>query len=105
MWDFSASVGGDNLLSPNETSGARTLSFNNPSNESFTVTFSVSANMPYSGPTCCSPSGSSSSASGGSGGGAGTSGSTPSISSATTLVYQLTYNPLVKSVTVRLIGQ
>ena len=38
-------------------------------------------------------------------GSTGTSGMSPSVSSTTTLVYQLTYNPLLRSVTVRLIGQ
>lgn len=104
FWDYSNNVGADNLFSAGETSSGRTLSFNNPNNESFTVSFSVTASAPYSGPTCCSPASSSSNGSGGSGG-SGTSSSSPAVSSATTLVYQLTYNPLLKSVTVRLIGQ
>jgi len=105
-WIYSDLVGGDNALSSAEVSGARLLKFRNPNNEAFTATFSVIGNLPYTGPSCCSPNGSSSSAgSGGSGGSgaSGTSSSAPSIS-ATTLVYQLTYNPLLNSVTVRLIS-
>ena len=105
FWDYSGNVGSDNLFSAGETSSGRTLSFNNPNNESFTVSFSVTASAPYSGPTCCSPTSNSSSSGGGASGNSGTSGTSPSISSATTLVYQLTYNPLLRSVTVRLIGQ
>jgi hypothetical protein len=103
FWDYSNNVGADNLFSAGETSGARTLSFNNPNNESFTVSFSVTASAPYSGPTCCAPA--SNSTGSGSGGSSGTSSTSPSVSSTTTLVYQLTYNPLLRSVTVRLIGQ
>jgi hypothetical protein len=104
FWDYSNNLGSDNLLSAGETSSGRTLSFNNPNNESFTVTFSVTASAPYSGPTCCAPT--SNSAGGGSSAGSnGTSGTSPSVNSTTTLVYQLTYNPLLRSVTVRLIGQ
>jgi Tol biopolymer transport system component len=40
-WDYSGRVGIDNLLSAAEVSSARTLRFNNPAAESFTVTFKV----------------------------------------------------------------
>ena len=40
-WDYSTKVGGDNTLTPNETSLARTLKFNNPNNEAFTVNFRI----------------------------------------------------------------
>lgn len=105
-WSYSNLVGSDNVLSSAEVSGARFLKFRNPNNEAFTVTFNVFGGLPYSGATCCAPTGGSSSA----GAGGGTSGasspasSSPSISSATSLVYQLTYNPLLNSITVRLIS-
>ena len=104
-WDYSTSVGADNLLSANETSAARLLKFTNPNNEAFTVTFNVIGSVPYAGPSCCGPSGSSSSggASSGSGTGAASS-SSPSLGSATNLVFQLTYNPLLNSVTVKVLG-
>src|SRR5437870_10861190 len=38
-------VGTDNILSAGELSGARTLKFNNPNNETFTVTFNVIGNL------------------------------------------------------------
>jgi hypothetical protein len=101
-WSYDSLVGGDNALSAAELSGMRLLKFRNPNNEPFTVTFNVFGNLPYSGPTCCSPTGAS-------GTGGGTSGaSTPSSSSPsinkTNLVYQLTYNPVLNSITVQLIG-
>jgi hypothetical protein len=105
-WNYSSLVGTDNMLTAAEVSGARSLKFRNPNNESFSVTFSVFGNLPYTGPSCCSPAGSSSSGDGGGSGGSGqnsTASSSPSIS-ATNLVYQLTYNPLLKSVTVKLVS-
>src|SRR6266404_5491938 len=60
-WDYSSSVGTDNILSAGEVSGARTLKFTNPSNESFTVTFNVIGNLarPSGGGSSSSSSGSS----------------------------------------------
>jgi hypothetical protein len=102
-WSYNSLVGGDNALSSMEVSGVRLLKFRNANNEAFTVTFNVIGNLPYTGASCCSPTGAASS--GGSGGsGGGTSSSSTSISGATNLVYQLTYNPLLKSITVRLIS-
>ena len=105
-WSYSSLVGNDNVLSSAEVSGARLLKFRNPNNETFTVTFSVIGNLPYTGPSCCSPTApSSGGSSGGSGGGASsTSSSSPSISGATSLVYQLTYNPVLNSISIRLLG-
>ena len=106
-WSYSSLVGNDNALTSAEVSGARSLRFRNPNNESFTVTFNVIGNLPYTGPSCCSPTGASNSGGSGGGGGSGaapTSSSSPSISSGTNLVYQLTYNPLLNSITVRVLG-
>ncbi len=101
-WSYSSQVGSDNVLSSAEVSGARSLKFRNSNNESFTVTFNVIGNLPYTGPSCCSPTGTSSSG-GGTGANSPTS-SSPSIGSATNLVYQITYNPVVNTITVRLLG-
>jgi len=101
-WSYSSQVGGDNVLYSAEVSSARSLKFRNSNNESFTVTFNVIGNLPYTGPSCCSPT-SASSSGGGSGANSPTS-SSPSISSATNLVYQITYNPVVNTITVRLLG-
>jgi hypothetical protein len=106
-WSYSNLVGGDNGLSSMEVSAARSLKFRNPNNESFTVTFSVIGNLPYTGPSCCSPtapSGSGTSAGSGSSGPGNPTSSSPSIGSASRLVYQITYNPLLNSITVKLIG-
>jgi hypothetical protein len=44
-WDYSTKLGADNALTANEISIARTLKFNNPNNEAFTVTFNVIGNI------------------------------------------------------------
>jgi hypothetical protein len=95
-WDYSTRLGTDNALTANETSIARTLRFNNPNNEAFTVTFNVIGNVDRS-----SAAGSSSSSSGGSsgGGGSGSSGTTGVRST----LYSLTYNPLLNAITSKLI--
>ncbi|MDQ1637376.1 MAG: hypothetical protein QOF62_715 [Pyrinomonadaceae bacterium] len=103
-WSYDSLVGNDSALSAAEVSGMRSLRFRNPNNESFTVTFNVFGNLPYSGPSCCSPSGASSSGGSAGSGGSSTSSSSPSISGAANLVYQLTYNPVLNSITVQLIG-
>jgi hypothetical protein len=105
-WNYSSLVGSDNMLSSAEVSGLRLLKFRNPGNETFTVTFNIIGNLPYTGPSCCSPAGSSGSGGSG-GGGSGASSpasSSPSISSATNLVYQLTYNPVLNSITISVVS-
>lgn len=106
-WDYSTKIGGDNTLTPNETSLARTLKFNNPNNEAFTVNFRITG---YLDPAAAAAAASSSSSSGGSGsGGSGgepaSSGLGPSTTNVTTMVHSLTYNPLVNSITSQLIKQ
>ena len=92
-------MGADNILSVGETSGARLLQFNNPNNELFTVTFNVIGNLARS---------TSSSANNESPGASGTldsiSGSgTDPTSIVPSLVFKITYNPLLNTVTVQLI--
>lgn len=99
-WSFGNLVGGDNVLSSNELSGPRTLKFNNPNNEAFTVKFNVIESVPNNGWTsgfAYTPSGS-----GGSAGGTSTGGS-GSMSTSTTALYSLTYNPLLNTITSQLI--
>jgi len=103
-WSYSSLVGGDNALSSAEVSGARFLKFRNPNNEPFTVTFNIIGNLPYTGPSCCSPSGTSGSGGSGASGGSTPNSSSPAIGSATNLIFQLTYNPLFNSVSVQLIS-
>jgi hypothetical protein len=95
IWDYTARVGADGALTANELSGARNIRFNNPNNVAFTVTFNVVGNLPRG------TGGSSSSSSSGEGtttsSSGGTGSSTPSI---TTGLLQLTYNPLLNTVTV-----
>jgi hypothetical protein len=93
MWDYSSSVGTDNLLSVSETSGARLLKFNNPSNEPFTVSFNVIGNL-------ARPS-SSSSSSPPAGGGSGVppGSATSPTTTVTNMVFSVTYNPLLNTLT------
>jgi len=102
-WSYSNLVGADNVLSAAEVSGLRALKFRNPNNESFTVTFNVIGNLPFTGPSCCSSSTTSSSSSGGGGSGASSNSSSPA-STITNLVFQVTYNPLLNSITVQVIS-
>ncbi|HEX5702142.1 MAG TPA: hypothetical protein VFX97_02860 [Pyrinomonadaceae bacterium] len=100
-WDYSTKVGGDNTLSPNETSWARTLKFNNPNNEAFTVNFRITGYL--------DPSAAAAASGGGSSGGGGSGGSEQSTSSGLgpasvmPALHSLTYNPLLKTVTSKLL--
>jgi len=87
-WDYSTFIGTDNALTAGESSAARSLKFNNPNKEAFTVTFNVIGNLARSSQ--------SSSAGGGSSGGDPTG-------TLTNLVYTITYNPLLNTLKSRLI--
>jgi hypothetical protein len=99
-WDYSNTVGIDNILSAAEVSGARTLKFNNSGNEAFTVTFNVIGNI-------ARPSGGSSSSSSapGGGGSGGTSAASIPTGTITNMVFSVTYNPLLNTLTWQLIKQ
>jgi len=101
LWDYGSFVGTDNILSAGELSGARTLKFNNPNNETFTVTFNVIGNLANPG-NGSSSSSSSPSGGGGSGGSSGTSTVTSTTNTITRMVFQVTYNPLLNTLTVKL---
>jgi len=94
-WDYSTKLGADNALTANEVSGPRTMKFNNPNNEAFTVNFNVIGNVDRSS---AGGSSSSSSSGGGGSGGSASSGTNPT-STVTTMLYSLTYNPLLNSIT------
>jgi hypothetical protein len=94
-WDYSTKLGTDNALTANEISLPRTLKFNNPSNEAFTVTFNVIGNVDRS--AAGGSSGSSSY------GGDGSGGTASSGTSPTSMLYSLVYNPLLNSITSQLI--
>lgn len=104
-WSYSNLVGADSLLSPAEISGFRNLKFSNPGNEAFTVTFSVIetfANSDWTNGFAYSPP---SGSGGGSGMSGGTSNGTSPASTGPGLVYSLTYNPLLTSISVQLLKQ
>ena len=93
-------MGADNILSVGETSGARLLQFNNPNNELFTVTFNVIGNLARS-----TSSSSSNSSPGSSTNTDAVSGSgTDPASTLTNLVFKITYNPLLNTVTLQLVA-
>jgi hypothetical protein len=98
-WDYSTKLGPDNALTANEVSSARTLKFNNPNNEAFTVTFNIIGNLER---TAAGASSSSSSTSG-----EGSGSSAPSGTDTATVVkdylYSLTYNPLLQTITSQLL--
>ena len=107
-WSYSNLVGADSTLTPSELSGLRNLKFNNPNNEAFTVTFSAIETFPNNDWTKgfayqASDSGGGTSSSGG--GGTSTSSSTGPTSTLGSLVFLVTYNPLLNSLSVQLINQ
>lgn len=93
MWNYSSSIGSDNALTAGETSTARTLRFNNPNKEAFTVTFNVIGNLARA------PGG------GASGGAGASSGGGDPTAGAANSVYSVLYNPLLNSVTSKLLKQ
>jgi hypothetical protein len=92
-------VGADSVLSAAETSGARNLRFN-ASGSPFTARFNVIGNLARSAGGSGSGGGGSSGGAGGSGGSSGASSGTGAV---TSMVFQVTYNPLLNTATVRLL--
>jgi hypothetical protein len=98
-FDYGGVVGGDGALSPNETTSARRLRFNNPANEPFTVEFQLVGQLPR-GTSAGGTTTSGTSASGG-GGGTGSAGTNSTSASAlVSAVLRVTYNPLLGTTTV-----
>lgn len=105
-WDYSTRVGADNLFSPGESTASRTLRFNNPGAEAFTVTFKVVGNMPRNSAGNAAPSGGGASGSSSTAGQtAGTTSSPALTESLTGRVFQITYNPLLHTAVVRVLDQ
>ncbi len=99
-WDYSTKLGADNALTVNELSAPRTLKFNNPGNEAFTVTYNIIGNIDRA-EAGGSSAGNSSGGAGSSGGGSSTSGTSPTT--ITSILYSLSYNPLLNTITTKLI--
>jgi hypothetical protein len=97
-WDYSTKLGADNALTQNEVSAARTLKFNNPNNEPFTVTYNIVGNVDRA-----AAGGSSNGSSSGGGGSGGSSSSGTSPTTIPKMLYSLTYNPLLNAITAQLI--
>jgi hypothetical protein len=107
LWGYAGQAGGDNALAPSELSGARNLRFNNPNGETFTVTFAVVGHLSRSGAaalaTQSGTGGTSAANSAGGTGGAGTQSTTPALGGLTSLVYKVTFNPLLGTARVEVV--
>src|SRR2546428_13471918 len=103
LWDYGSFVGTDNILSVGELSGARTLKFNNPNNETFTVTFNVIGNLANPG-NGSSSSSSRPSGGGGSGRSRGTSTGTGSRKTITSLVLRVSDKPPLYTFFLKFLG-
>jgi Trp operon repressor len=101
-FDYGNVVGGDGALSPNETTSARRLRFNNPSNEPFTVEFQIVGQLPrgVGGTTVTTTTSGGSTSSNGGTGSAGTNSTSGSASALVSAVLRVTYNPLLGTATV-----
>lgn len=94
LWRFDAQVGGDEELSPAETSGARRLEFNDPSGEPFTVRLDVVGHLER---------GAESSGSSGDTGTTGEGEGSPGPTGMDAVILGLTINPLLNTVTVEIL--
>jgi hypothetical protein len=97
-FDYGGSVGGDATLAPNETTAARRLRFNNPSNEPFTVEFQIVGQLPRGSAAGVATTSGASTSGGGGAGSAGTN--STSASALVASVLRVTYNPLLGTATV-----
>jgi hypothetical protein len=95
-FDYGNAVGGDATLSPNETTAARRLRFNNPSNEPFTVEFQIVGQLPRGSTAGATTTSGTSTSGGGTGStGTGTNSTSGSVTALVTSVLRVTYNPLL----------
>ncbi|HLL74070.1 MAG TPA: sialidase family protein [Pyrinomonadaceae bacterium] len=102
LWNYAGLTGGDNALSPTERSGARNVRFNNPNGETFTVSFAVVGHLSRgtAGAQSAQSSGGTSSGAGSTGGTGGEGTQSTSPGGLTSLVYKVTFNPLLGTATV-----
>jgi hypothetical protein len=103
LWDYSDRVGTDAALTMGELSLARKLRFNNPNNEAFTVTFNVIGNLTRTTSGGSTISAASSGSNGTSDGSGNSNSPTASNGSVVSMVFRLTYNPLLNVVSVEII--
>jgi hypothetical protein len=103
-WDYSSKVGSDGVLSPGEVSGTRNLSFNNPSNETFTVTLNIVGNLARSSSSAASTPQARRTGRRSSDVPAGSSVSAAGLGSVASLIFQVTYNPLLNTVTIQMVS-
>ena len=102
-WSYNNLVGSDSVLSPGETSGARNLRFNDSSGAPFTVTLNVVGNLARASSSSMSSSSSTASSKTSSGGTIGTESTSSPTSVLTAVLFKVTYNPLLNTVSVQLV--
>jgi hypothetical protein len=89
------------VLSPGEVSGTRNLSFNDPNNEMFTVTLNIVGNLARSSSSAGSSPQARRAARRSSDTSSASAASNAGLGSVTSLVFQITYNPLLNTVTIQ----
>ena len=97
LFGYSSQLGADQIFSPSEVTGVRTLQFNDSTSEMFSFDVNVTAYLSSGG-----TGGGGSAAPAGSGAGSGTSGSGSSLLPLTK-VMRITVNPLTKVVSAKLL--
>ena len=102
-WAYNNLVGSDSVLSSGETSGARNLRFNDSSGAPFTVTLNVVGNLARASSSSTSSSSSSISSKTSGGGAVGTESTSSPTSALTAVLFKVTYNPLLNTVSVQLV--
>ena len=102
-FDYTPQVGSDQELAPGENTASRRLQFNNPASEMFTITVVITGHLPDPSGAASGGSGASAGTSGGEGGGSSGSGTTSGLSLPAPKVLQITFNPLTKSVTTKVL--
>jgi hypothetical protein len=104
LWNYAGLTGGDNALSPAERSGARNLRFSNPNGEAFTVTFTVVGHLSRGSALAAQSSDGTSGTDSTGGTGDGTTQATaPSLGGLTSLVYKVTFDPLLGTARVEVV--
>jgi hypothetical protein len=103
LWDYSALVGSDSVLSPGELSGARSLRFNNPNGEPFSVTFNVVGSLARTDSGAGTSAGTTTGGTTQTATSSAATGATATVGTTTSTVFKATYNPLLKTVTIQLV--
>jgi hypothetical protein len=102
-WSYNNLVGSDSVLSSGETSGARNLRFNDSSGAPFSVTLNVVGNLARTSSSSTSSSSSSISSKTSGSSTVGTESTSSPTGVLTSVLFKVTYNPLLNTVSVQLV--